>query len=572
MKSIKLYLIAAMGLAGLGLFSCSESFLDIEPKTSLFDENFYATQADAELALIGCYDGWQRTSSDADVSFYLLSEVMSDQCFGGVGIGDDRNYQAIDRFDLSQAPAYSDLGNDLWKSYYRGIFRCNKLLQELDNISWNGADEAAQLANRNRVEGETRVLRAILYFDMVRLFGNIPLLTEPTEANVPQANPDEVYALIADDLLFGAENIPSDAYPKANAAENDGRITAWAAKALLGRVYLYYTGYFEKSDLVGKVNAQQALGHLEDVINSQEYDLVSEFKDLWPASSIVVTTDEEGNRVAESSGAYKRGNVESVLVKKFNYTQDYNGNMDGNRWMVMLGLRNHSTFPYGRGWGACTVHPKVAAAFGNGDLRRAASLIDLAGEGLEDGFESLTEQREYTGYTIKKYTPMSKWEEGADGTLTLVDEVSGLGEGDFQTSQYQDWVIIRYADVLLMAAELGSANAASYLNKVRQRAYTSEGAVGEGYTEVAPSAANILKERELEFAFEGIRYWDLLRQGIDYAAGVVAEDGGVEVLSGGNDDQVVIKAADFREKKGLFQIPQTQITLSNKVLKQNAGW
>ncbi len=567
MKSIKLYLIAVIGLAVPVLFSCSDRFLDIEAKTSLFDENFYDTQADAELALIGCYDGWQRTCSDGDASFYLLSEVMSDQCFAGVGVGDDRNYQAIDRFDLSQAPAYSDLGNNLWESYYRGIFRCNKLLQELDNISWEGADDISKNSNRKRIEGETRVLRAILYFDMVRLFGNIPLLTEPSDENIPQANPDEVYKLIAEDLIFGAENIPADAYPKANAAENDGRITSYAAGALLARVYLYYTGYYGKDDLLGKVSKQQALDYLEDVIGSGEFGLVDEFKDLWPASSVVVKVDGDGNRVQESAGAYKRGHKESVLVKKFNYTQDYNGNMDGNRWLVMMGLRQYSTFPYGRGWGACTVHPKVPNLFGNGDQRRLASIIDLAGEQIEADFEKLDDQREYTGYTVKKYTPMSKWEDGS-----LVDEVSGLGEGDFQISQYQDWVIIRYADVLLMAAELGSSNAGEYLNMVRKRAYTVNGEIDAAYSEVASTQSNIIKERELEFAFEGIRYWDLMRQGVDYAAEIIAEENGVEVLSGNSEDKVIIKGINFKEKHGLFQIPQTQITRSNYVLKQNPGW
>ena len=571
MKSFKIYIIAALGVVGLGFSSCSDSFLDVEPETSLFDENFYSTQADAELALIGCYDGWQRTSSDADVSFYLLSEVMSDQCFGGVGVGDDRNYQAIDRFDLSQAPSYSDLGNNLWASYYRGIFRCNKLLQELDNVAWNGDTEEAQLANKVRVEGETRVLRAILYFDMVRLFGNIPLLTEPSDENLPQVHPDEVYKLIAEDLMFGAENIPADAYPKSNANENDGRITQYAAKALLARVYLYYTGYYEKSDLVGMVSAQEALSGLEDIISSTEYGLVGEFKNLWPAASM--TLEEDGdNKIMKSSYA-GRGNQEVVLAKKFNYTQDYNGNMDGNRWLVMLGMRNFSSFPYGRGWGACTVHPEFAQAFGDGDTRRAASMIDLVGEGIEGDFETLDDQREYTGFTVKKYTPMSKWEKDeASGEWTLVDEVAGLGEGDFQISQYQDWVIVRYSDVLLMAAELGSANAAEYLNRVRRRAYTVDGEVGAGFNEVSVTPENIMKERELEFAFEGIRYWDLLRQGIDKAASEIAEENGVDVLSGGNQDQVVIQASNFVEKKGLFQIPQTQITLSNYLLEQNAGW
>src|SRR5690554_4502470 len=394
-----------------------------------------------------------------------------------------------------------------------GIFRCNKLLQELDRIIWNGATASEQEANRKRVEGEARVLRAILYFDLVRLFGNIPLLTVPTQENLPQANPDDVYALIADDLLFAAENIPADAYPKSKASENDGRITRWAAKALLGRVYLYYTGYYGKPDLVGKVTGQQALQHLEDVIASEEYGLLDNFRDLWPASSIKVKIDSEGRRVADGASNYQRGHKESVLVLKFNYTQDYNGNLDGNRWLVLMGLRNYSVFPYGRGWGACTVHPSIVNAYGDGDSRRSASIIDLKAESIEDGFDKLDDQREYTGYSVKKYTPMSKWEVKSDGSMELVDEVFGLGGGDFQISQYQDWVVIRYADVLLMAAELGSSNATQYLNDVRRRAYTTDGVLDPNFTELTATKENILKERQLELAFEGVRYWDLLRQG-----------------------------------------------------------
>ena len=121
---------------------------------------------------------------------------------------------------------------------------------------------------------------------------------------------------------------------------------------------------------------------------------------------------------------------------------------------------------------------------------------------------------------------------------------------------------MRYADVLLMAAELGSGNAQSYLDKVRARA---------GLQPVAVSQATILKERKFEFAFEAINYWDLLRQGIDYAAQQIATSG-IDVMSGGNADKVVISAENIKAKKGLCQIPQNQIILSNGVLKQNAGW
>ena len=121
---------------------------------------------------------------------------------------------------------------------------------------------------------------------------------------------------------------------------------------------------------------------------------------------------------------------------------------------------------------------------------------------------------------------------------------------------------MRYADVLLMAAELGSAKAQQYLDAVRARA---------GLASVSATQANIMKERKFEFAFEAINYWDLLRQGVNYAAQQIATSG-IDVMSGGNADQVVIAAANIVAKKGLSQIPQNQITLSNGVLKQNEGW
>ena len=121
---------------------------------------------------------------------------------------------------------------------------------------------------------------------------------------------------------------------------------------------------------------------------------------------------------------------------------------------------------------------------------------------------------------------------------------------------------MRYADVLLMAAELGSGNAQKYLDLVRARA---------GLQPVTISKENILKERKFEFAFEAINYWDLLRQGVDYAAQKIATDG-IDVMSGGNADKVVISAQNIIAKQGLSQIPQNQIVLSNGVLKQNQGW
>jgi hypothetical protein len=494
------------------------------------------------MALIGCYDGYQRTSSNGNQSFYVTSELLSDNCFGGTGNTDGRGYQAIDRFDQSQSTSDNNLFNGTWTDYYAAIFRCNTLLEKLDGIDFGSKPEA-----KARIEGETKFLRASLYFDLVRLFEKVPLLTTPTKDNLPQADPKETYKLITDDLKFAAANIPASAYPKAQAATNDGRATQYAAKALLARVYLFYTGYYGADDL--GVTKAEVLTGLEDVITSNEFGLVDNFNALWPAASYI---PEPTTNTLDKSNYAGKGNKEVVFAQKFNSTQDYNGNVDGNRWLVMMGMRNTNFSPYGKGWGACTVSKTLVNDFVPGDTRKTASIIDIVGEGIQ-GFD-VKDQREYTGYTNKKYTPTA-----------LPDGTSDTGGGkDFQISQDQDFIVMRYADVLLMAAELGSPNAQQYLDEVRQRALKTN------FTSVPVTKASIMNERKFEFAFEGIRYWDVLRQGLSTATSTLATT--ENVLSGNTPDQVVIKAQNITETRGFMQIPNTQITLSNGVLKQNNGW
>lgn len=542
-------LIVKLGVIGcfsLGLLSCSESFLDVNPMTSVLDQNFYKTVDDAEMALVGCYDGFQRTSSNGNVSFYLASEMMADECFAGVGHTDGRNYQVIDRFDKAQSASDNNIFNGTWGDYYAGIFRCNTLLQKMGNVNWGEGNEAV----KNRIEGEARFLRALMYFDMVRLFENIPLLLEPTQDNLTQADPKEVYKVIIEDLTFAAGNIIYPKYSVAWATDNDGRATQWAAKALLARVYLFATGYYGESYLDGMVTKAEVLSGLEDVIDNGGFGLVDAFEGLFEPSAAVPNAETNKLDLSAYAGA---GNKEAVFTLKFNSTQDYDGNLDGNRWLVMMGMRNTNFAPYGKGWGACTVNPKTVKAYSSADTRFTASIIDLKKEGIEASFD-LKDQREYTGYTVKKYTPMAL----PDGTSYVAD----MGKGDFQTSQYQDYVIIRYADVLLMAAELGSPNAQSYFDEVRERA---------GLGSLGVSKENIWRERRLEFAFEGIRYWDLLRQGLQIAAQTIAESN-VAVLSGNAPDYITIEANKIIATKGFVQIPNNQITLSGGVLKQNAGW
>ena len=576
MNKFKIYILG-IGLASMGLTSCTAAFLDVTSKTESTTDNFYRTENDAYRALIGCYDGWQCTSSNVGCGFYYASEIMADECFAGVGITDARNYQVLDRFDINQSPSDMNILEDAWKNYYVAIYRCNELLTHEEQIKWNSEE------TKGTYLGECHAIRALCYFDMVRLWGSIPLFTEPVNENRPQANPDEVYNVIFSDLLYAVNNIPANAYPKSAAATNDGHITKYAAASLLARVYLYYTGYYGKEPQVEGVTKATVLQGLEDFIavaETEGYGLVEGFKNLWPAPSTAWEQNKSTGDYEQTTTFAGDGNKEIVLAQKFNYTQDYNGNNDGNRWLVMMGLRSYlGHAPYGRGWGGCTVNPAMWTAYGTGDARREASIINIAGEGIFDdpNYEtSYKDQREYTGYNVKKYTTMSKWnKDETSGNWSLVDEVFGLGEGDFQISQYQNFIVMRYSDVLLMAAELGSPNAQEYLNAVRKRAYTSkddEGnlTISNFYREVSATKANIMKERMLEFAFEGQRYWDLLRQGVDYAASQIATNTAVQ--SGGNPDNVIINANNIIEKKGLSQIPYNQITLSNGVLIQNTGW
>lgn len=533
MKNLKLY-IAVVAL--VSLVACKKSFLNTEDVTTASEQNFYKTPSDAYKALVGAYDGLQRVWAGGH-SLPVASEVMSDNAFGGAGASDGFDYQMIDEFDKQRSPADQSLYGDNWNAYYKAIYRVNMLLTHIDQADWKGNENL-----RKVYESEARFLRAYCYFDMVRLWGNIPLITKPTTENVPQSNPDSVYKLIADDLKFAAANLPSTNYGAQDAATY-GRVTKWAAESLIGRVYLYYTGYYSKADLVGTVSKSQALAYLEDVISNSGHGLVDKFANLWPAASPTSYVGEN--------------NKETVFAIKYTYTSDWNGNVDGNQWMVMFGIRSQNIPPYGLGWGGGTVNPKLWNAYDANDTRRNAGIISIAGESLD--FQNKKDQREYTGYYTKKYTPMSVDDNGT--VKSLAEKMGGVS---FMISQVEDYVSIRYSDVLLMAAELGSTNAQKYFDDVRKRAF------GANFVQTTVSQANIMNERRLEFAGEGIRYWDLLRQGVSVAASTIAES--VTLQNGGVNATKTIAAAKITETKGLSQIPNAQITLSSGVLKQNAGW
>jgi hypothetical protein len=373
---------------------------------------------------------------------------------------------------------------------------------------------------------------------MARLWEKVPLITTPTLANVPQNDPKDTYIQIMSDLRFASDSLPSVEY----SATQVGRVTKWASESLLARVYLFYSGYYGSAS-IGNETAATALAATEDVIAHSGHGLVSDYNSLWPAAAI-------GKKVSYAGLV----NKEVVFSVKYSSTGgNYNGNVTGNTWMVMEGIREQTIYPYQYGWGACTVDPKLWNAFSPTDARRFASIISVTDENL--AFGNASKNREYTGYYLKKYSPLS--------------DVNGNSiVPNFQAGQYQDYFSIRYSDVLLMAAELGSPNALSYFNQVHQRSNPLDPPA------TAISKADILAERRLEFVGEGIRYWDLLRQGIATAASTIAANTTVSIFK---DNTATPPTAaqlesNIKQTRGFQQIPNDQITLSSGTLIQNPGW
>lgn len=543
-------LFAGMGL--LALSSCGDDFLSTTPKGSLA-VGVSMSGEDAELVLNGCYDGFQQAFCYDGANFQVASDLMSDDCFAGGGMGDNTDFLAIDNFDKGYV-ASSNLMESRWQSYYACINRCNSLIQSAETVSWT--DEA----QKNNVIGQTKALRALCYFDLTRLYGEVPLLTESSVAKVKESAVADIYEQIATDLKEAAGMIHFGAYDETTwQSTYNGLISEWAAKAMLARVYLFYTGYYgQQLQAVTEAEVKQGL---EDIIRNGNFKLVSKFANLWPAASREAAAD--GSHAWATDDYAGESNSETIFNLKFDSNLSQGTNQNGA--VALISPRNTSIAPYASGWGVCTVNPQLYSSFVEGDSRRDASIINMTKEGLagSDKFNTSNDWREYTGYSIKKYVATGF----SDGTRWIEVENPGAG-ADWQYKESQDYTIMRYADVLLMAAEMGCENAQSDFDQVRDRAFGDE-----NHRKVVSKEA-IFEERRLEFAFEGIRYWDMLRfKGLEGTAQLLGKQNGVQIDNGGNTAYMTFDTSKFLGTKGLMRKPSNQITLmGTDYLSQNPGW
>jgi hypothetical protein len=518
MKKLYYYLTIIAVLA-IVFTSCKKEFLERDPLDQEVSTNFYQTEDDAMMALVAVYDvlGYQSSPGISWAPFITMSDILSDDAFAGGGDANDgKDEDELNNFNI---PTTNLIIHSIWIKNYIGIYRANLLLEKIGGID-------ASQEFKARIIAECMFLRAYFHFEQVRFFENIPMLTYtingPSEYEQEQNAPSEVYNLIATDLVDAIDNLPEYISPS-----EAGRISKWAAQALLGRVYLFYTGVYNADLIAGNITVSRtvALDYLEDLITNSGHDLFEDYRMNF--------------KIAGEFG------IESVFEISYGNTPawwdwEYVRGGEGNLSAQMQGPRVSGSDNWDRGWSFGTVSQKLVDDL-QGDPRLYYTVL------FQDSLDgSLTVGYQHTGYFSNKYSS---------------DAEHWSTTGQFELNRTCNHRVIRYSDVLLMAAELGSPSAQDYLDKVRARV---------GLESIPSTPENILRERRLELSLEGIRYFDVIRQGMSVASQELTVVG----LSGPDyiGDQIIFDVTFNPSTKGFLPIPQSEMDLSGGLFVQNAGY
>lgn len=566
MKNILIPLVFMLLLTG-----CKQSFLDTQNLTQKSSDNFPQTPVEADQAVTGIY-AVLATGFGGLANPILLSEIMSDDRFGGGG-QDDRDPQALEFFRVKDPNAFSTT----WASCYKAIFRANTLIASINKPVWQSA------AQRRKVFGEASFLRAYFYLDLTRLFGQVPLVIDPTPANKPKASADSLFAQIATDLKYAIDSLPAEPINAGWKAANMGRATKWAAEGIMARAFLFYTGYYQKTTMPlaggGLITKDMVSAWIDDCVLNSGAVLVPDFRNMWPYS----LKDSTNYGYARANGLQwvtDAGNTESIFEivycgltsANWNTANVYNNTLD-----LYCGHRDPTAqkLPFGQGWGFAPVNPNFYDSWPSEDIRKQGSVwnVDDPSEGTDSYELGGDKQWQETKLLGKKYIPVNINVGNADNP-----EIEGYGMkyfgalNDMQLWNTQNIVLLRLADVLLMGAELGGANAQQYMDLVRERVQLPS---------VLPSLENIQNERHWELAFEGLRYFDLLRwYGKEAGAEIKKNESNatiynmtvetsLEATPGGIFNDIEKRV---RDTGGFLMIPDDQIQLSNGKLIQNSGW
>ncbi len=575
MRTIR-HIAAAMLL--LIMAGCDDSFLDMTNRFGSNTDTFYKTKDDFDAALSGVYHSLYISGGNVFAEEHITASLLDDVVLGGGG-PDDQGAKNVDNF----VDPNDDTYQDLWKETYFGIFRANSIIEKIADADLSSEFSSAEdeTAYKNNMLGEMYFMRAFLLFRGAKFFGGMPLIMETaTPRDLPRASFSETFGQIAADLKQAIELLPR-INPAAIPAEEYGHANVWVAQAYLARVYLFYTGYMTNiegqptSDIAlpggSTITRQYVIDQLTDCVQNSGYALLSDFRNLWPYSYVNQSAgsvkykwaDDEGLAWAGQDGfnsTIGTGNTEVMFSLRYTFG-DWGwlrGQRTTNRASLFMGLRGNSGLtPFGEGWGWGTVHPDFFNQWDDDDQRKLGSVlrVGVADEGT-DGYVPDKGDNE-TGLFNKKYMHL-EYDDG-DGMKGLFNYIYGWTNTDMQLRHAQDFYYMRFADVLLMLSEL--TEDAQYMNLVRARA---------GLDPVPYTLDALKQERLHEFAFEGLRWFDLVRWG-DVTDGTKNfYDNEIEVRNSGSPATYRV---NYRpETKGLLSIPESEIRLSNGVYSQNPGW
>ncbi len=484
MKNLKINIILIILLFTV---SCSDDFVNVASEDENSEE-FFNSETDYQDALIAAYDGLQSTYVNV-----MLGEIASDNTLcGGESATDVIGFQEID--DMIHTPVNANL-RDVWNWMYGAVNRTNFILEFQDKTDF---------PNKNNVLGQTRFLRAYYNFELVKWFGDIPLSIDKRiqfgeQFSIDRTPKAEVYALIEQDLIFAANNLP---YTQSQT----GRVTKGAAQALLGKVYLFQDKFSDAATV------------LEDVINNGPYDLLVDYSTMFE-------NDNENN-------------IESVF--EVQYTDREGAGFEclqcseGNVAVGFNGIRNYNGPVFESGFSFNIPTQEVVDEFETGDIRLETAILDIDAWAAANSATFVT-GFEHTGYYNRKY----------------IARQGDANTGDANLTNPNNYRAIRFADVLLMAAEalnrgsISDTRALEYLNRVRTRAMLPDA------TSTGTDLTNdIYHERRVELVGEGHHFFDLVRTG--RAAQEI--DGFVA------------------GKHEVFPIPSIEIQLAGNIWTQNPGY
>lgn len=539
------------------LLSSCENFLDTQSYTRKDSGNFPQSREDMEALLVGAYNKLKMSERDNPL---LWGSIIGDECFGNGGAG-DHNWQGHNRGLRS-----TDLNehSNMWSNGYQGVFRCNMILHEFEKYESFFTSES----DKQEYLGQVHFLRAYYYFALAKFFGHyIPLRLQPTSENLPAATAEELYTQIGDDINKAINYLPSISIQMAD-VNNYGRITRWAAEALGAKIFLFYTGYYQKKELPTlseNISKQDAIKWLRDCVENSGHDLIKKYGDLYHYSNEYTNKDYPYAKINDLHWIGDEGkNIEAVFILKATTLQR------SERGMI-YGIRTQpktKIYPFRDGWGCTTVNPKFFEQWKQdepNDIRRNASILDITdpNEGLIGNYEWGVDQGEETGYFSKKFMDYNGRD--AEGNISNFSNLAyGWNEG--QGSCAVDWLEIRFSDVLLMLSEL--TEDATYLNRVRARV---------DLPAIPYSLENLQKERKHELAFEGCRYFDLLRWYGDRLSelGQLLDDtqeGAIFYRNGTKYSMTSNLSTRIPATGGFMEIPENEIKLSEGILLQNPGW